>query len=316
MFKTIIITAVFLLLTPLSSLAEPIVIEDYPIDKISPSVYVIHGPTTVPNEFNQGFMNNPGIVMTSKGVVVIDPGSVIEAGEMVLRVIKKMTHLPVIAVFNTHVHADHWFGNDAITKAYPNIPIYAHQVTIDEANEIGQAWINTLRNLTHSNKHKNTIKTANTSVNNGDVINIGDTSFKIYHDAVTHTHSDIMIAVNGDEAIFLGDNLFNGRLNPHEDGHIKKTWESVEKVVEITQAKVIVPGHGKSGGRSMLAFALKAHKLLYQSVQTQFEEDVSDFEMRPMVEPVMGDYKHWDAFDSQLGKVINKAFLEIEEAEF
>ena len=29
-------------------------------------------------------------------------------------------------MFNTHVHGDHWLGNDAIRKDYPKAKIYAH----------------------------------------------------------------------------------------------------------------------------------------------------------------------------------------------
>lgn len=315
MFKGML-TVCLSLLMPVSLLAQAIVIKDYPVDKISSSIYVIHGPTAVPNEKNQGFMNNPGIVMTSKGVVVIDPGGAIEGGEMTLRAIKTLTNQPVVAVFNTHIHADHWFGNAAFTQAYPNIPVYGHQVTIDEGHATGEAWINTIKTLTMNDRHKKDIVVANQDVKNGDVITIGDTSFTIYHDAVTHTHSDIMISVNQGEAIFLGDNLFSGRLNQHAEGHIKKTWEAVEKAVAASKAKVIVPGHGKSGGMDMLKHALKVHKILYQSVQSQFEDDKSDFEMRPTVEPLLSDYKHWKEFDNLLGKMINKAFLEIEEADF
>lgn len=296
--------------------AETVVIKDYPADKISKSVYVIHGPTAVPNEANQGFMNNPGIVMTNKGVVVIDPGGAIEGGEMTLRVIKKLTDQPVVAVFNTHVHADHWFGNAAFTNKYPNIPVYGHQKTIDEAKSTGEAWISTIASLTKSNRHKKEIVTANKPVKHGDVITVGDTKFEIYNYPVTHTQTDIMVSVNDGEAIFMGDNLFNGRLNQHSQGHIKKTWEGVETAVNDSNAQVIVPGHGKSGDKDMLQFALNAHKLLYASVQKQYEDDVSDFEMRPAVEPVLNDYKHWEEFESLLGKVINKAFLEIEEADF
>ncbi len=315
MFR-VLLTTITLFLLSFSLLAQEIIIKDYPVDKISPNVYVIHGPTAVPNENNQGFMNNPGFIITTKGVVVIDPGGAIEGGEMTLRAIKKLTSKPVIAVFNTHIHADHWFGNDAFIKAFPNIPIYAQQETVNESQAVGEAWINTIKTLTKNDRHKTHIQTANQIVKDGDVIQIGDTTFTIYHDAVSHTSTDIMIAINGDEAIFLGDNLFNGRLNPHADGHIKKTWESVEKAVAKSGAKVIVPGHGKSGDKSMMKFALDAHKLLYQSVQTQFEDDVSDYEMRPTVEPILSDYKHWEEFDKLLGKVINKAFLEIEEADF
>jgi len=297
-------------------MAQPIVIKDYPVDQLTKNVYVIHGPTAVPNEENQGFMNNPGIVITSKGVVVIDPGGAIEGGEMILRAIKRLTDKPVVAVFNTHIHADHWFGNAAILQTYPNIPVYGHKVVLDEGHATGEAWIDTVKNLTKSDHHKKDIVIANKAVKNGDVITIGQSSFTIYHDPISHTHSDIMISVNDGAVIFMGDNLFNGRLNPHSDGHIKKTWESVEKAVDASNAKIIVPGHGKSGGRDMLVHALNAHKILYQSVKAQFEDDKSDFEMRPTVEPLLSDYKQWEMFDGILGKVINKAFLEIEEADF
>lgn len=314
MFKAIL-ASVFLL-APITLYAQAVIIKDYPVDKISPSVYVLHGPTAIPNRINQGFMNNPGIVMTSKGVVVIDPGGVIESGEMVLRAIKKLTDKPVVAIFNTHIHADHWYGNAAITKAYPNIPIYGHQVTIDEASTVGKSWIGIVKALTEIDHLKVEIVGANKAVKHGDVIKLGDTSFTIYHYGIAHTHSDIMIAVNGGEAIFMGDNLFNGRLNQHAEGHIKKTWESVEKAVEASNAQVIVPGHGQSGGKDMLKHSLDVHKLLYQSVQAQFEDDKSDFEMRPTVEAVLADYSLWDQYALLLGKVINKAFLEIEEADF
>jgi len=65
-------------------------IPDYPVDKIADNVYVIHGPLTVPNPENQGFMNNPGIVITEAGVVILDPGGTVQSGEMVLRALKKL----------------------------------------------------------------------------------------------------------------------------------------------------------------------------------------------------------------------------------
>ena len=102
MFKVVFISLVSLLMS-ISSVAKALVIEDYPVDKISPSVHVIHGPTAIPNETSQGFMNNPGIIMTSEGVVVIDPGGVIEGAEMTLRVIKKLTDKPVVAVRTTRL---------------------------------------------------------------------------------------------------------------------------------------------------------------------------------------------------------------------
>ena len=93
-------------------------------EQIAPGVYVIHGPTELPSPSNQGFMNNPAFIVTDAGVVVIDPGSSVQVGEMVLARIGRITDKPVLAVFNTHVHGDHWLGNQAIRARYPDVPIY------------------------------------------------------------------------------------------------------------------------------------------------------------------------------------------------
>ncbi len=84
---------------------------DYPAEQVATDVYVIHGPADYPNPENQGFMNNPAFLETDDGVIVVDPGSSVQSGEMVLRQIRKVTDKPLIAVINTHVHGDHWLGN-------------------------------------------------------------------------------------------------------------------------------------------------------------------------------------------------------------
>ena len=92
---------------------------DYPASKVATHTYVIHGPVDYPNPQNQGFMNNPAFVLTKAGVVVIDPGSSVQSGEMVLRQIRKVTDQKVVAVLNTHAHGDHWLGNQAFREAAP-----------------------------------------------------------------------------------------------------------------------------------------------------------------------------------------------------
>ena len=87
---------------------------DYPPQEIAPGVYVIHGPKELPSPENQGFMNNPAWIVTDDGVVVVDPGSSVQVGEMVLARIEKTTDKPILAVFNSHIHGDHWLGNQAI----------------------------------------------------------------------------------------------------------------------------------------------------------------------------------------------------------
>jgi len=122
---------------------------DYKADQVASHTWVIHGPIGLPNPENKGFMNNPAFTITDKSVVVFDPGSSKQAGEMVLRQIGKLTKKPVTHVFNTHVHGDHWLGNQAIQNAYPDVKIYAHPEMIKQAKD-GEAdsWVSFMEQIT------------------------------------------------------------------------------------------------------------------------------------------------------------------------
>ena len=78
--------------------------QQYALDQVAPDVFVVHGPTEAPNPANQGFMNNPSFVITSAGVVVVDPGSSVQTGEMLMAHIEKTTSKPVVAILITHAH--------------------------------------------------------------------------------------------------------------------------------------------------------------------------------------------------------------------
>lgn len=292
-------------------------VADYPIDKLTPNIYLIHGPLTVPNVENQGFMNNPGIVLTSEGVVIVDPGGTLQAGEMVLRAVKKLSELPVIAVFNTHVHGDHWLGNQAVRNQYPQAKIYGHPNLIKRiAAGAGEEWLELMLRSTGGQSKGTQVVAADTAVNHGQTFRYGDTSFEIFNYGVAHTDTDIMIAVNKNEALFMGDNLFNGRLGRTLEGNIKGIIHSCEAVVATVQPQFIVPGHGQSGGLAMFDYAMDAVRILYATVQQQYQAGVSDYQMKPVVEAAMQDYKDWEEFDNLIGKLIGQAFLEIEAENF
>ena len=60
-------------------------------------------------------MNNPGFVVTEDSVVVVDLGSSTQAGRRLVDEIRSVTDKLVTHVLATHIHGDHWLGNQAIT---------------------------------------------------------------------------------------------------------------------------------------------------------------------------------------------------------
>lgn len=291
-------------------------IPDYPADRITDSVYVTHGPLTLPNPDNQGFMNNPGIVLTSAGAVIIDPGASVQSGEMVLRVTSSLTKLPVVAVFNTHVHGDHWLGNQAIQAAYPKVPIYAHPIMIELIDKgEGKLWVTMMEQMTAGKTLGTEVVSPNRPVNHGDSIQIGNHSFRIHHYGPAHTSSDIMIEVAQEHTVFLGDNVLNGRIPRIDGGSISGNAMACSEILK-TGAKHYVPGHGKSGGDAVVKTMHTYFDTLHNSVKTLYDEGLNDFEMKDTISEKLSAYSGWEDFAVQLGKHINLAYLQIESEQF
>ncbi len=291
-------------------------VPDYPTDRITDSIYVIHGPMDLPNADNQGFMNNPGIVLTSAGAVIIDPGASVQSGEMVLRATSRLTKLPVVAVFNTHVHGDHWLGNQAIRAAYPKVPIYGHPIMIELITKgEDKLWVTLMEQMTQGKTLGTEAVAPDRPVINDDIIQLGDHSFRIHHYGPAHTSSDIMIEVMQEHAVFLGDNVLNGRIPRIDGGSIPGNATTCSEILK-TGAKHYVPGHGRSGGEAVVRAMQTYFDTLYSSVKTHYDEGLSDFEMKDSISEKLSAYSGWEEFAVQLGKHISIAYLQIESEQF
>ena len=286
----------------------------YKADQVADGVYIIHGPLQLPNPENQGFMNNPGIVITEDGVVVIDPGGSVQTGEMVLAEIAKLTDKPVIAVFDSHVHGDHWLANQAIVEKYPNVKIYGHPKMIEAINQgAGEDWIKMAMRLTEGAIAGTKVVNANTPANDGDSIEIGGLQFNIFHNGKAHTDTDIMIHIPQKQVMFLGDNAAVNRMLRNE-GSVKGNIEALESAAK-TNTKVYVPGHGPSGPDANNIY-LTYLKEAYAQVRKGYEDGLSDFEIKPLAAEAMPKYRNWSDFERLFGKHINSIYMEIELAEF
>ncbi|MES9992890.1 MAG: MBL fold metallo-hydrolase [Candidatus Thiodiazotropha sp.] len=285
---------------------------DYAAEEITPGVYVIHGPLGVPSVENQGFINNPGFVIGRDGVIVIDPGSSVQTGEMLLRQIRKISGLPVVAVFNTHIHGDHWLANQAIRKTFPKVKIYGHEEMrrLVEQGE-GKAFLATLMRMTEGAVAGTIEVPPDHSAAQGDELTLGGVNFRIHYEAKAHSHSDIMIELPQHKVLFLGDNVMNKRFGRMDHGTFAGNIAAIERGL-ATEAEIFVPGHGKTGGREVPEIYLGYLTQLKREVAKHYEEGLSDFEMSPLIIKTLSQYHDWVDFQRNIGKHISLAYLEVE----
>ncbi|MCW8975843.1 MAG: MBL fold metallo-hydrolase [Sedimenticola sp.] len=309
--------SICLLLLPTLLVAEKAPpLPDYPVKQIGPHSYLIEGPLGLPSPENQGFMNNPGFVITPEGVVVIDPGGSVQIGEMVLRQVAITTDQPVVAVFNTHIHGDHWLGNQAIREAYPTAAIYGHSKMLAQVKKgDGETWRKSMLSMTNQATAGTVVLGPDHPLEHADIITIGGINFHLLYMAEAHSDTDLMIDIPTEDLLFLGDNVMSKRFGQMTHGTFKGNVAAIDLALR-SNAKNFVPGHGPMGDRLMVEAYRNYLSTLRSQVVKLMDEGLSDFEMKPQVIKALADYKNWVGFDGEIGRHINRAYLEVEKELF
>lgn len=287
---------------------------DYPVTRLTPHTYMIQGPVGYPSVENQGFMNNPGFVITRTGVVVIDPGSSVQAGRMVLKQLRTITQLHVTHVINTHVHGDHWLGNQAIVEAYPKAVLIAHPEMIKLANNgAGAEWVALMERSTNGFTKGTIAVVPSVAMNDGATLKVGGMTFRFYAPKDAHSHTDIMIEVVEDSVVFAGDNVLNQRIARMDDATFAGNIAACEVAAAIN-AKVYVPGHGPEGDIKVVNNFHTYLSTLFGEVKTLREQGKLDFEMKDTVIAKLTPYQNWPGFSDEVGRHISLAVLELDNA--
>jgi hypothetical protein len=78
---------------------------------------------------------------------------------------------------------------------------------------------------------------------------------------------------------------------------------------------IYVPGHGPTGDREIPEATLRFLEVLYESVQTYYDEGLADFEMRDKVVADLAEFSGWSGMD-RIGRLISFVYQQVEAAEF
>ncbi|MDX1795084.1 MAG: MBL fold metallo-hydrolase [Hydrogenovibrio sp.] len=286
--------------------------------KVSSRCYYVPALGSSPSPENFGMFSNPGFIVTSEGVVVIDTGSSVQIGEMVLRQIKKVTDKPVVMVINTHYHGDHWLGNHAFVAANPNVKLYSHQATQTVLkNGADKFWFDFMQTNTN-NKITGTVITIPDQTLKGDeVFKLGDTTLKIHHYGKMHTESDVAVEVVEDKTMYMGDMVMR-RVANMEDGSYQGTINGLAEVEKLP-VENFIPMHGRHEGVQLIKDGKQFMETIYHTSSKYYEEGLSDFEIKPkiMADPFMKKVaSQWPGYDGALGKFVVVAIKEYEQSMF
>ena len=284
--------------------------------KIGPHTYVLeHGPHDEDKNVSHGFHNNPGFVVTSTGVVVIDTGSSYEIGKMILRKIASVTSKPITHIFTTHLHGDHWLANQALVEAYPDIRTIAHPnlITLLSGGE-DKFWLDVFTKRLGNDFAGTKAVIPSTPAENKNY-KIGGITFQVMMFEKAHTATDLMVNVVEEGVLFTGDIINNEHFSFMGHGSFKGAYEATLKALAVNPKHVVV-GHGRSGKINLIKEFSQIYKNLRSLVGKYYEQGLMDYEMKPKIVAEFEQYKHWSGFDLRIGAYISQVNAEVENESF
>ena len=160
----------------------------------------------------------------NNGYIIIDPstgeGVIVDAPTEAEKLLAEVGDTKIKGILITHGHRDHTLGWDEMRDGTPGVPVYVHP---DDAYMMPAP--------------------AELRVNDGDVIEVGNTKLHIMH---TPGHTAGAICILTGNHLFSGDTLFPG--GPGRTGSPElflQVKDSIErKLMPLPDDTQVYPGHG------------------------------------------------------------------------
>jgi uncharacterized sulfatase len=213
---------------------------------VAEDTWVLIGKREDFSRSNGGNIVNTAFVVTTDGVVVIDSGPSRLYAEQMRSAIARITPKPVIRVFNTHHHPDHFLGN----QVFADVSTTALAETIAGQRREGGAFADNVYRLSGDWIKGTEPVAARDPVGPGTLL-IGDHRFELI--ALSgHTEGDLVIRDLGTGVLFAGDLVFHNRAPTTPHASISQWLAALDRLDAITY-RTMVPGHGEpvSDGRAV-----------------------------------------------------------------
>ena len=191
-------------------------------------------------------------------------------------------------LLNTHQHGDHVLGN----QYFAGIPILAHEHCREQVLKMRNSgrWVKTEGQADGTEMLVITPPTL--TMKDRVTYNLGDLRVEImWVGRPAHTWGDVMVHLPEQRILFAGDVAFHYVTPVAQSGHVSSWIETVDKILEMNDVDVIVPGHGLIGGKKELADMRDYYVTLRREARKFYDKGVTPG--RAAAEIDMGKYELW-----------------------
>lgn len=209
--------------------------------RITSDVHCFFGKPEIMDKTNNGNIVNSCYIDAGEGYVVVDTGPSYMYARSAYNAMQKVKPLPVKLVINTHIHDDHWLGNNFFTDQ--GVRVLGSDDFKVNADMSEPTRMQTYISPEAYAKTKPTMPTEMISA---------DTTLKVGNQTVelkiakhkAHTAKDMVVFLPKSKVLIAADLVFNDRLPSVRGGDING-WLAALDDLDKLGAVHVVGGHGE-----------------------------------------------------------------------
>lgn len=279
--------------------------------QVAPHTYFVRGQSGMISTENEGFNSNAGFVVTTEGVVVFDALGTPALGKRLAEIIAGKTSQPVRRVVVSHYHSDHFYGVQAF--AGPGVEILAHELVrdylateaprlrLEERRQSLAQWVNSRSRIVAPTHY----------VGDETVFRSGGITFRVLYAGPAHTPEDLMMLVEEDGVLFVGDLMMAGRIPYVADADVSAWIKSIDRVLTL-KPDVVVGGHGPYSTDAVADLTTTRDYLVYlkERLSAAFEEGLGFEEAYKRID--WSRFSHLPAFEAANKGNAYQTYLNVE----
>jgi len=204
---------------------------------IAPDTYLLEGVNEDFSFDNGGNIINTGFIVTDDGVVVINTGPSVIYGKQMREAIATVTDQPMLRVYISKLHPDHFLGN----QAFADVPIFTLAKTRTGIESQGEQFTDNMYRMVGNWMLGTELTPPTDTVEPGREM-LGGHEFE-FLEMAGHTPSDLIVFDRTTGVVFTGGVVFHQRAptTPHANLDL---WLQELDELEQLEFQVLVPSHG------------------------------------------------------------------------
>jgi glyoxylase-like metal-dependent hydrolase (beta-lactamase superfamily II) len=196
---------------------------------------------------------NIGIVVGTRGALVMDTGLGREMGAVVVREVEKLSKGPALYLTNTHYHPEHTAGEQAFP---PRTIIVRPKAQQDEMDRSLPGSLERFRQRTQWKAALEGVSFRRPDIlfDKELIVDLGGATARLFWLGAAHTLGDLFVHVEPDGVLFSGD-IVQSRLVPSLPSADSNptNWLRILDELERLEPRHIVPNHGATGTGALIA---------------------------------------------------------------